>query len=178
MNNPHNICKFGDDFFQKHRCVPIENRFCTDSCPLDMDNRNTTLNDIGTGQCFIRGAGQDLTKRVATAHLTIRLKGEQVIKPFLILKNENPSEDRRSAPNLDKREITFMGKPGRESDFYPTDIEIFFDPKAWFSQTMANIYADYFIEKTQPILEKSHTYEYGAGPYIGLQQDGLKLKIM
>ena len=45
---------------------------------------------------------------------------------------------------------------------------ILFDPKACFSQPMADIYCDYFIEKTLPLTNKCVRNK---GPYAALQQD-------
>ena len=84
---------------KKYLPCPLDYRFASDNVGMDMDNRDYSLNDKGLGYCFIKGAaGKDLSKRMATIHLTCRVVGEQIVKPFLILRNQNPSEDRKYQP--------------------------------------------------------------------------------
>ena len=91
------VCLWALNPGKKHGSFPLDHRFAADSVGMDMDNRNYTLNDKGLGYCFMKGAkGTDLTKRMDTIHLTCGVKGQQIVKPFLILRNQNPSEDRKS----------------------------------------------------------------------------------
>lgn len=166
------VCEYYPNPQMKYGPFPLDHRFACDSVPMEMDRRKYTLNDIGSGSCFIKGCNRsssDLTKRVATVHLTVRLKGEQLVKPFIILRNPSPASDRKTAPGLEKN-VTFLGERAIERTFYGEGVEVYFDPKAWLSQTMAFIYADYFVEKTEVLTE---LLPVGKPPYVALQQDGL-----
>ena len=68
-----------------------------------------TLEDIGADQVYMRGPKKDITKRLATMQVCIRVQGKQIMKPTLILRNEHPAEDRYAmSPGLAKREVVFI----------------------------------------------------------------------
>ena len=41
---------------KKHGSIPLKHRFVADSVGMNVDDRSTTLNDVGLGYCFIKGA--------------------------------------------------------------------------------------------------------------------------
>ena len=167
---PRVVCKYGDDPAQKYGPFPPALRFAVDSIPTEMDNRKVTLNDIGSGGCVIKGTSQDLTKRVCTIHLCVRVEGEQIIDPYIILRSSAPSADRRGAPGITRKNVNFKGERAPEASFYPAGIEIRWDEKAWLSEDVASDWAQYFVQKTEHLLED---HDMDGPPYIGLQQDGL-----
>ena len=53
-----------------------------------MNSRHYTLETKGTTDAvFIRGPKKDIEKRQATLQLAIRVKGKQIVKPTLIMRN-------------------------------------------------------------------------------------------
>ena len=67
---------------------PLTNRFGVDQVPLEMNSRHYTLETKGTTDAvFIRGPKKDIEKRQATLQLAIRVKGKQIVKPTLIMRN-------------------------------------------------------------------------------------------
>ena len=151
---PNVVCKYGDDPNQKYGPFPPDLRFACDSIPTEMDNRKVTLNDIGSGGCYIAGSKQDLTKRVCTIHLCVRVQGPQIIESFVILKSSAPTPDRHDAPGCTKKRVTFKGERKPEREFYPEGIQIRWDPKAWFSTPVADDWSKYFVKKTEPLIEE------------------------
>lgn len=172
---PRVVCRYRDDPAQKYGPFPPSLRFAVDSIPTEMDNRKVTLNDIGAGGCVIKGASRDLSKRVCTVHLCIRVKGEQIIDPYVILRSASPSADRRDAPFITRKNVNFKGVRAPEASFYPQGIEIRWIPKAWLSDDVAHDWAKNFVEKTKHLLED---HDLDRPPYIAIQQDGLAAQNM
>ncbi len=69
-------------------------RFAMDQVPGQVNLSNQTLNDVGTGECFLVGAKRDMKGRQYTYQLCVRALGEQFIPPVLLFKNKKPTEDR------------------------------------------------------------------------------------
>ena len=106
------------------------------------------------------------------------MRGPQIIPPLVILRSDAPSEDRTDAPFITSKNCTFKGERGPEKSFYNTNVEIKWDPKAWFSQDVAKGWAEGFVEKTEHLLVDHDRELYVGPPYIGLQQDGLAAQNM
>ena len=57
---------------------------------MQIDVEHQTLNDIGAGECYLRGAKVDLEKRQATLQVCVRARGDQIMHPVIIFRNDNP----------------------------------------------------------------------------------------
>ena len=74
---------------ERYGPFPLINRFGVDQVPLEMNQRDYTLETRGTTDAvFIRGPKKDIEKRQATLQRAIRVKGKQIVKPTLIIRNE------------------------------------------------------------------------------------------
>ena len=63
-----------------------------------------------TDPIHIRGP-KDIDKRQATIQVCVRDKGEQIVKPTLICRNANPTENRYGMPSgLRNRKVQFEGR--------------------------------------------------------------------
>ena len=101
-------CKFERDE-DRYGHFPLTNRFGMDQVPLEIDRRNTTLEHQGSCGIYIRGAKKDLTKRLATLQVCVRVKGKQIMNPTIIFRNENPCEDSYEFPDgLKNRTVTHI----------------------------------------------------------------------
>ena len=61
--------------------------------PLQIDVEHQTLNDIGTGECYLRGAKVDLEKRQATMQICVCPEEDQLMPPVIIFRNKNQHPD-------------------------------------------------------------------------------------
>ena len=92
-------CKFRS-FFECYGHFPLKNRFGVDQVPLELNRRDFTLDLQGTTDpIHIRGPKKDLDKRQATIQVCVRNKGEKNVKPTLIFRNANPTENRYGMPS-------------------------------------------------------------------------------
>ena len=147
-------------------------RFAADQVPMEVDQCKYTLNDKGSKVCFVKGTKKDITKRLATIQLCVRLEGDQVMKPCVIMRNANPCEDRFELPDgLKNRLVDFMkdGQKKREDEWYDDRVVVMWDPKAWFSQDVAYQWYEKFIESTHDLRK-----DLKRDPSIVVQQDNLE----
>ena len=61
-----------DDELYDYGLSPPHMRYAMDEVPLEFGGRNQSHNDIGAGECFIRGSKHDMSKRRATIIVTVR----------------------------------------------------------------------------------------------------------
>lgn len=141
-------------------------RFAMDQVPGQVNVSNQTLNDIGTGECFLIGAKRDMRGRQCTYQVCVCAEGEQFVLPVLIFKNKTPTEDRWGTESgIENRKRTFRGETKREKDFYHKKVLVMWDGKAWFSTPCAVSWYRKFIE-----LIKKHL---GDDAEVVIQQDNL-----
>ena len=88
-----------------------------DQVSIEMTSRHYTLETKGTTDAvFIRGPQKDIEKRQATLQLAIQVKGKQIVKPTLIMRNANPAENRYEfPPGLASGKVKFEGKNSEKS---------------------------------------------------------------
>ena len=65
-------------------------RFAMDQVPGQVNVSNQTLNDIGTGECFLTGAKRDMRGRQCTYQVCVCAEGEQFVLPVLIFRTKLP----------------------------------------------------------------------------------------
>ena len=108
-------CKYKSDK-QRYGPFPLGNRLGVDQVPLELNQRDFTLETKGTTDAvYIRGPKKDIEKRQATLQLAIRVKGKQIIRPTIIMRNDNPADDRYEfPPGLAVRRGFFEGRCGRD----------------------------------------------------------------
>jgi len=106
---------------------PGSMRWATDQVPLQIDMKEYTLNQRGSGEWFIRGSKYDGTNRVATLQMFARAEGEQLMRPIIIFEGTPNSKD----PSFRSRE----GKKFKaERNEYDPDAITLIDGKAWASE--------------------------------------------
>ena len=112
---------------------PLPNRFGVDQVPLELNQSDFTLDMKGTADpIHIRQPKKAIDKRLATIQVCVRVKGEQIVKPTLISRNENPAEDRyEMPPGLRNRKVEFDGRKGPEQSFYDDRVDVMWQEKAW-----------------------------------------------
>merc|ERR1719265_1113284 len=94
-------CKF-KSFMECYGHFPLPNRFGVDQVPLEMKRTADPIH--------IRQPKKAIDKRQATIQVCVRVKGEQIVKPTLIFRNENLAEDRyEMPPGLRNRKVKFDG---------------------------------------------------------------------
>ena len=92
MSEPRRCCIY-KSAKDRYGPFPLTNRFGVDQIPLEMYDSNYTLETKGTTDAvFIRAPKKDIEKRQAYIQLAIRVKGKQIVKPVLIMRNANPAE--------------------------------------------------------------------------------------
>ena len=169
-------CKFSSDK-DRYGHFPLKNRFALDQVPLEVNNRNTTIEQVGTDIVHIQGPRKDLTKRQATLQLCVRVQGEQIVRGTIIFFNKNPAENRYELPpGLASRTVTFEGKQGREDEFYDDSVDVMWDPKAWASQPISKQWFEKFIEQTEHLKGPQVDYDMDDAirtPKIAVQADNL-----
>ena len=91
---------------------PLKNRFGGDQVPLELNRWDFTLDLQGTTDpVHIRVPKKDIDKRQATIQLFVRVEGEQIMKPTLILRSTNPADNRyEMPPGLRHRKVHFEGR--------------------------------------------------------------------
>ena len=123
---------------------------------MEMNQRDYTLETRGTTDAvFIRGPKKDIEKRQATLQLAIRVKGKQIVKPTLIMRKENPAENRYEfPPGLASRKVNFEGKVGREDEFYDERVDVMWQEKAWADEIVSTQYLENFNEQVMYLRSK------------------------
>ena len=150
---------------------PPRTRFAADQVPLEIDQNHYTLSPKGDHFVYIKGAKKDLTKRLATMQLCARLEGEQLMKPVIIMRNQNPCEDRFEIPDGLKRRLVDFNHNGelkREDEWYDERVIVMWDEKAWFSKPVAIQWFELFEESTRSLRKGINKT-----PSITIQQDNL-----
>ena len=56
---------------------PPKKTYAVDQVPLEFGGRGQTHNDIGTGECFMRGSKHNMEKRQASLQLCVRAEHPQ-----------------------------------------------------------------------------------------------------
>ena len=161
---------------KKYGYFPPSTRFAQDQVPLEIDQCHYSLNLIGERTCYIKGAKKDLSKRLATLQVCVRLEGQQIVTPTIIMRNENPYEDRYELPDgLKRRLVDFNkdGNPKREDEFYDKRVDVMWDPKAWFSKEVCFQWFERFVEQTSDLRKRINK-----SPAITIQQDNLSTQNM
>ena len=141
-------CKYKSNK-DRHGPYPLTKRFGVDQVPLEMNSRHYTLETKGTTDAvFIRGPKKDIEKRQATLQPAIRVKVKQIVKPTLIMRNENPAENRYEfPPGLASRKVKFEGKKGREDEFYDKRVDVMWQEKAWADEIVSTQYLENFNQQ-------------------------------
>ena len=102
----------------KYGRFPGHLMFHCDQIPIPFSNgRGRSLNMQGF-PCRLKGPYSGAEKRMATLHLTIRAEGEQIVTPILIFRGTG-------------KRISAL-----ERSQYPTNIRIFWQPKAWVDESV------------------------------------------
>ena len=128
---------------------PLKNRFGGDQVPLELNRRDFTLDLQGTTDpVHIRGPKKDIDKRQATIQLFVRVEGEQIVKPTLILRSANPADNRyEMPPGLRHRKVHFEGRTGPEASFYDDRVDVMWQEKAWADETVSLQYLQNFNQQ-------------------------------
>ena len=131
--------------YPNYGAYPANRRYTIDQVPGKVHIQDATLNDIGSGECFLVNAKRDMTGRQCTYQLCVRAEGEQHIPPVLIFKNNKPSKDRWSTQSgVERRQFTFRGETKRECDFYDKRGRVMWQKKAWLGRNCAKSYFHWF----------------------------------
>lgn len=149
--------------------IPGRARFCVDQVGLELEAGQTqTLNDIGKGECYIRGAKNDMTKRLSTLQVSVNCFGLPIIKQAIIFKGTPDPNNPRKAPYIENKKITFNGVEKTEREHYDDRVLVYFQKKAWCDENVALAYLHDFHEETEKYFQGDEHVEY-----IALQQDNL-----
>ena len=160
---------------KKYGYFPPHTRFATDQIPLEIDQCHYSLNNIGQGSCYVKGSKKDITKRLATIQLCVRLEGDQLMRPVIIMRNGNPCEDRFELPDgLKSRLVDYYhdGNKKREDEYYDSRVDVMWDEKSWFSTPVAYQWFQKFQVQTEDLRSR-----IGKDPSI-LQRDNLETQNM
>ena len=76
----------GSDSGFDYGLCPPHMRYAMDQVPLEFGGSNQSHNDIGAGECFIRGSKHDMSKRQASIIVTVRAVPPQRTKHILIVR--------------------------------------------------------------------------------------------
>ena len=119
-------------FVETHGHFSLQNRFGVDQVPLELNQSDFTLDLNGTADSVhIQQPKKGIDKRLTTIQVCVRVKGEQIVKPTLIFRNQNPAEDRYEMPPYPRNHsVEFDGQEGPEQLFYDDRADIM-----WQSQS-------------------------------------------
>ena len=65
---------------------PPGNTYALDQVPLEFADATQSHNDVGAGECFIRGSKIDMSKRQASLQVVVRAINPQTTKPAIVFR--------------------------------------------------------------------------------------------
>ena len=131
-------CKFKSSM-ECYGHFDLTNRFSIDQVPLELNRRDFTLDLKGTTDpVHIRGPKKKISTKDRQPSKCACVKGEQICKPTLIIRNKNPAENRYDMPlGLRGRKVQFDGRTGAEASFYNDRVNVMWQEKAWADETIS-----------------------------------------
>ena len=148
---PRSVIPIIPDKFDYGLCPP-ENRYALDQVPLEFSDYKQSHNDVGAGECFIRGSKVDLSKRQASLQLTVRAVHPQNVKPGIVF---------RAVPKMtltDDGEVTVdphQASRLKELDKYAEGVSVYYQEKAWVDPTVARAHLEDFNRQTKVEVENN-----------------------
>ena len=129
----------------KYGLSPPHLRYAMDQVPLEFGGRNQSHNDVGAGECFIRGSKHDMSKRQASIIVTVRAVPPQTVKPILVFK---------AVPKMTMRDDGLVEidcrRASRLKESYDPRVDVLFQENAWADCDIMDCWGELFQKQTRP----------------------------
>ena len=123
---PRSIIPINPDDFDYGLCPP-KNRYALDQVPLEFVDATQSHNDVGAGECFIRGSKVDLSKRQASLQLTVRAVSPQNVEPAIVFRAVPKMTLKDGEVTVDPHQASRL----KELDKYAQGVRVYYQEKAW-----------------------------------------------